>query len=282
MTAQIRTGLLAFALCRLYGQTADSPLNFDAASVKPAASAELGGGGGRALRTKTGRDSDAGGPGTLDPGRIHYPRVTLKDLLTRAYDVNDYQIAGPGWLDTERFAIEATMPPDTTKQQFRVMLQNLLVERFKMTIHRETKELPVYSLVVGRNGPKMNGSVPATIKGPGGVPLSELKTIVHLTLAAKLPPSYRWVGSQATMSDLAQDLTHELHRPVTDATALEAKYNFTLNFSRDALASDANVEAEPLSNIFSALQSIGLKLEQKRAPVEVIVVDHAEKTPVGN
>jgi uncharacterized protein (TIGR03435 family) len=95
---------------------------------------------------------------------------TLKNLLMNAYDVKNYQITGPSWLDTERFDINATMPPDTTKEQFRVMLQNLLAERFKLTIHWETKELPVYSLVVNKGGPKLNESEPSAPVDPDAPP----------------------------------------------------------------------------------------------------------------
>jgi uncharacterized protein (TIGR03435 family) len=294
----VRAGLLVVASCLLYGQTADTLLSFDAASVKLAASLGPGGGDGKTIRRKTGRDSTGGGPGTDDPGRIHYPRVTLKNLMTNAWDVKNYQVAGPGWLDTEWFAVDAIMPPETTKEQFRVMLQNLLVERFRMTIHRETKELPIYALLVASNGPKMNGSSPAIIKGPNDVPLSlsDRKTIVHaMIMPGPPPPGYRWIGWQATMSDLAKDLADELHRPVADATALKAKYNFTLNFSREAMSSPpppgggtaealaaSASQGESLPDIFSALQSIGLKLEQKKGPVAVIVIDHVERTPTGN
>ena len=83
--------------------------------------------------------------------------MTLKNLLTTAYDVKNFQISGPGWLDTERFEINAVMPPETTKEQFKVMLRNLLAERFTLTIHRETKELLTYALLVNKGGPKVEG-----------------------------------------------------------------------------------------------------------------------------
>jgi uncharacterized protein (TIGR03435 family) len=76
-------------------------------------------------------------------------------LLLKAYDLKPSQIVGPDWLDTEYFQNEATMPPETTNEQFRAMLQNLLSDRFKLKIHRETKEVRGYALVVGKNGPKM-------------------------------------------------------------------------------------------------------------------------------
>jgi uncharacterized protein (TIGR03435 family) len=106
-------------------QAADSNVAFEAASVKPAGPfvpGEMGG-----MR---------GGPGTGDPGRITIPRATLSDLLARAYDVWLDQISGPAWLDDRSayaYRIDATLPPNTTTEQFRLMLQNLLAERFPVT-----------------------------------------------------------------------------------------------------------------------------------------------------
>ena len=147
------SGLLA--VCMLKAQSAapqQKQLTFDVASVKPFSPSADGGrkGGGRT------------GPGTTDPGRIHYAAIRLKDLLIAAYNLNGFQIVGPAWLEasdeTTRFAVDATMSPDTTKEQLRVMLQNLLAERFKLAIHRETRDLPKYSLVVAKGGPKMKES----------------------------------------------------------------------------------------------------------------------------
>src|ERR1017187_9270985 len=139
MIKAILTGglVLLLSLCRSYGQTAEKTITFDAASIKPAVMPAPG----RAMMA-----GPTGGPGTQDPGRVHFPFISLKALLLSAYDVKTYQIQGPAWLDTERFDVNATMPPETTREQFRAMLQNLLAERFKLTIHRETKELPMYSL----------------------------------------------------------------------------------------------------------------------------------------
>jgi uncharacterized protein (TIGR03435 family) len=278
--------IVAFGL--VYGQTADKSLTFDAATVKQVSVPMLGGGDGKTRITKTGREKPSGGPGTGDPGRIHYPSVTLQNLLTIAYDVKDSQIVGPSWLDTERFAVEATMSKDTTREQFRVMLQNLLTERFKMTIRRESRELPIYRLTIARNGPKMNGSAPVTVKSAGGTPLSELQPIVKATVMQGPPPgSLRWTGWQASMGDLTKNLTDELRVPVTDATGLEGKFNFTLNFSRAELKPQGaggapTSDAEPLPDVFAALQSIGLKLNKTKAALPVIVIDHAEKKPSEN
>jgi uncharacterized protein (TIGR03435 family) len=145
----LRIFLLALICSLVYSQTAGKPLTFDAASVKPAVPPTPNG------RGMIMMQGPSGGPGTKDPGRIHYPNMSMKNILMNAYDVKAFQIAGPAWLDTERFDITATMPAETTKEQFRTMLQNLLAERFKLTIHRESKELPMYSLVLTKSGSKM-------------------------------------------------------------------------------------------------------------------------------
>jgi|HubBroStandDraft_1064217.scaffolds.fasta_scaffold384469_2 hypothetical protein len=129
---------------------AEASLTFDVASVKPQVS-----GGGR------------GGTFRVEPGRIHYPAATLKLLLMSAYDLKDFQIVGPGWLGDERFTVDATMPPDTTGDQTRAMLRNLLADRFKVQVHRETKSLPTYSLAVAKSGLKIPDTPPPHAKQLG-------------------------------------------------------------------------------------------------------------------
>jgi uncharacterized protein (TIGR03435 family) len=313
--------LVVFTWCLSYGQT------FDAASVKPA-TPPVPDGRGRIMMM-----GPTGGPGTKDPGRIRYPYMSLKNLLMNAYDVKGFQIAGPAWLDTERFDITAVMPPETTKEQFRVMLQNLLSERFKLTIHRETKELPMYSLVVARNGPKLKESAevpapkddgdPANLPpppplpsqpkiGPDGFPILPIPGGGRAGLFfIMMPGRTRLIGQQQTMQDLANRLTTQLNRPVTDATALKAKYDFTLTFASEGMnmgmpmpigmvqvpppsppppppggggGPAANLpEGETPPDLFAAIQAqLGLKLEAKKGPVELIVIDHVEKTPTEN
>jgi len=233
------------------GQTT---LTFDAASVKRA---------GRILRP-------TGGPGTNDPGRIRYPSISLKDLVKTSYSAKDYELTGPSWMDTETFAVDATMPPDTTQEQFRVMLQNLLAERFKLTVHRESRDISGYSLVVAKNGPKMHnsGSGPATARSPDDdLRRSEGAGGVGL------------LGIRVTMTRLADKLSDEVQRPVIDATGLKTRYDFELRF-RASMASSP--EAEDLPDIFSALQGLGLKLEPAKGSVSVIVIDHVEKAQTEN
>jgi len=125
-----------FSVCLVQGQPVDRALTFEVASIKEAKPPTPDGSG------RIFMSGPSGGPGSKDPGRIRYPFTTLRNLLMIAYDVKTFQITGPATLDSERFEINATMPPTTTMEQFRVMLQNLLAERFKLAVHRETKELP--------------------------------------------------------------------------------------------------------------------------------------------
>src|SRR5947209_8710373 len=117
-----------------------------------------------------------GGPGTPDPGQITYSNVTIRNVLMNAYDVKEFQISGPAWLNNERYDITAKVPPGTTKEQFKLMLQNLLAERFKVTLHHETKDLPMFALVVAKGGSKLKESAPLppppTDGGPGEAPNS--------------------------------------------------------------------------------------------------------------
>jgi len=110
---------------------------------------------------------------------VDYGNVSLKDVLATAYAVKRYQITGPSWLDSERYDITAKLPDGVSRDQVPVMLQALLTDRFKMSIHKESKEEPVYALTVGKNGPKLTKSAPddsakpgPTMSGPNGEKIS--------------------------------------------------------------------------------------------------------------
>ena len=309
-------GLAISASTLVWGQIADKSLTFDVATVKPAAPPTPD------AQGRIFMMAPSGGPGSKDPGRIHYPYMSLKNALMTAYDVKNFQISGPAWLDTERFEITATMPPTTTKEQFQIMLQNLLAERFKVAAHRETRELPVYSLTLAKGGPKTKESAAAAppqdnSEAPPPPPLPSRPTIgpdgfpTLPQLAGRpgifnimMPGRARLIARQQTMEDLAGRLTGLLNRPVTDETGLKAKYDFTLTFSLEGLSNGmgpmgmmpppppggggagplaSQPETETPQDLFGAVQAqLGVRLEAKKAPVETIVIDHAEKTPTEN
>ena len=292
---------------------------FDVATVKPAAPLVPNGRGMIFMSPPT------GGPGSKDPGRIHYPNMTLKGFLMSAYNVKSYQISGPAWINTERYDLDATMPPDTTKEQFRVMFQNLLAERFGVKIHHESKELPMYSLILAKKTPKMKESVSSTAPpddpppgspqmpngppkiGPDGFPIMPAQMASRPGIRQMMMPGRaRLEGKEATMEDLASRLTNMLDKPVTDATGLTAKYDFILTYSPEGLSSpmggpmppvgavgrgpsdggsgpSGSSESETPPDLFTAIQAdLGLKLDAKKGSVDLIVVDHAERTPIAN
>jgi uncharacterized protein (TIGR03435 family) len=278
--------------------------------VKPVEVGGAVGGPGRAVRHITAADrprryqEPTGGPDTSDPGRIHYPFVTARFVLTKAYGVNDFQIAGPEWLDREHFDIDATMAAGTTMEQFRSMLQNLLADRFQMAAHRETREASGFALVVGKGGPKLKQSADSAGPKDDGAPDPPLKPgpdgyfpapdragmflqLTGLPGTADARANFR----QFSMPQLANILQHQLQRPVTDETGLSGKYDFVLNFSTQGLnlgsgriaVSQGDGEPPHQPDIAGALQSqAGLKLEAKKVSLEIIIVDRMEKTPTGN
>jgi uncharacterized protein (TIGR03435 family) len=303
----------------LHAQTAEKQLTFDVASIKPAVMPTMGGGRGVVMR----KMGPSGGPGSQDPGRVRYPMTTVRNLMMIAYDVKSYQISGPPTIDSERFEVQATMPPDTSKENFKIMLQNLLAERFLLKLRRETKELPMYSLIAGKKGPKLTEAStappsdadaapmplppPGRIKmGPDGFPILPPPGGGRGGIFTMMMPNRaRLIAQRQTMKDLCDRLTMILDKPVTDATGLTAKYDFTLTYSPEGLNSGMglmiagappppppppgggstdkapDVEAPP--DLFGAIQAqLGLKLDAKKGPVELLVIEHVEKAPTAN
>jgi uncharacterized protein (TIGR03435 family) len=259
---------VALSVLTTSGQTASEAPEFEVASVKPSApdSAPFHG------RVLPGMLADlvdtigfSGGPGSKDPGRIDYKAVTLKRLLARAYDVKTFQISGPGWLDTERYDIAAKLPPGTDSAKLRLMLQRLLTERFRITLHRETKEQPVYRLVVAKGGPKLKPPE----EEPHYKDEAEQKAAMQAKAAAQMEAmrrrmekggphgSSRFHYSHGTMRQLAESLSSNLDRPVRDMTNLPGKDSFSLEWvpeSSTPPAASANGGDAARPSIFVAIQ----------------------------
>ncbi|HEX3743515.1 MAG TPA: TIGR03435 family protein [Bryobacteraceae bacterium] len=245
---------------------------FEAASIKPAA-IPPGGGYTKWLR---------GGPGTADPTRIDYHNATVSDLIRKAYGVESYQIVGPEWLQAELYQIAATVAPGSTKEQFQAMLRNLLADRFKVQLHRDRKEMESYSLTVARSGVRFK----AHMEGP---PDDKPQSFGSKTDSDGYPLIPRGAGlavmngrARAKFPNTGVDtitgmLTGQLHSPVSDDTGLTGKYDFELFWSTEAGTGDNGPDL-----IAAVQEQLGLKLQRKKAPVEVVVVDHAEKTPAEN
>jgi uncharacterized protein (TIGR03435 family) len=295
----IAVGILNAPFGRAQSGADQKRLTFEVASVKPAsvpAGVTLSEDGRVGVRKGSGVQipRNTGGPGTDDPGRIHYPLISLKQLLRRAWD-SYYEIDGPGWLDSQAVAVDATMPPDTTKAQFQEMLRNLIAERFGLQYHTGKKEITGYTLVIAGNGPKLKESADQaeaeyayaapTGRGQDGFPVYP-PVKGKMLVMEQVADRSRIVGQRMTLEALARDLASQLKSVVTDATGLTAKYDFTLTFaSPEPAPSPAHMPEgpEPLPDLFAALQSqLGLRLDRKPVPVEVFVVDRMSRTPTGN
>jgi uncharacterized protein (TIGR03435 family) len=203
------------------------------------------------------------------PGRLTSRCVSLKSLVFYAYGLTlSSPIGGlPGWADapcidgtaSDTYEVQATMPPDTTDAQAREMMQTLLADRFKLTVHRETRDLPVFALVIAQGGFKLKPSDPKD--DPPG----------FIQCPPDDPQCRVFGGGSGPISDLAGLVSLSVGRPVVDKTGLSGTYRLDLRWAGDALNSS-------LPSLPTALrETFGLELKPDTGPVQVLVIDHAEK-----
>lgn len=214
---------------------------------------------------------------TYPGGRITITNYSLRAMLEEAFHVQPFQIAGgPSWTQDELYSVEAKPPASSASaksnppypkappnDEQRRMLQTLLIERFHLQLHRETREGPVYFLT--------RGSKPLKLE------------------STKDPKEYPWAGSLAgggfggdgmrgtniTMTQLAERLGPRLERPVIDQTGLTGAYDFRVEYAPESERPDL------IASIITSLRNLGLKLEAGKGPIETIVIDRAER-PAGN
>jgi len=279
---------LAVIAAAAFAQTPASRMEFEVASIKPSP------------------PLTPGGPVAgvhMDGSQVSFRMLSLQDYIISAYDIKKHQIAGPEWLATERFDIQAKVPagvaPEDMIAKRREMVQMLLEERFRLKFHRETREMPVYALVAAKSGVKLTESpVDPDATAPGKavdvtVNAGRGGTTVNLPGGASL--SYGFLvleGKKVKMQQLADNLARFVDRPVIDDTGLKGAYDFKLDFSLEELkslmrtsGSDPNLLAgipDQGTSIMTSLQSLGLKLEARKSPMEVLVVDKIEKSPTEN
>ena len=201
----------------------------------------------------------------------------LLTLIAAAYNLSPRAVAGgPQWVESEHFNIVAKAPneirPNLDEQM--TMLRRLLADRFKLEVHREMREMAMFALTVARSGPKLKPSTESVDANPQGPPPLIFAVSPELV---KLP------GRNATMGELASVMQRSaLDHPVVDRTGLTGRYDFDLEFAPDdslfggALGNGSETSGKP--GLFSAMQQqLGLRLESTRGPVEVLVIDHAER-----
>jgi uncharacterized protein (TIGR03435 family) len=338
--------VLVLAPAGLFAQNPAAAPAFEVASIKPSGPLDPG---------KIGTGKFHIGM-SIDAARVDIGGLPLRDLICIAYRLKPYQVSGPDWMSGQRFDVVATIPEGASKDKVPEMLQALLVERFKLTIHRDTKEHSVYALVVGKNGLKMKESTPGA--DPPAATAATPATPGAATPAPPPPPAppapatpgkntfvfnagdnqmrvnrssdgsgasvsggplgnmkmtrgeggtMRMEFSKMNMPALADMLARFLDRPVVDMTELKGTYQVALDLSMDEMlhmasrsgvmsvgmapapggAGDGGRPADAASTpsgstIFASVQQMGLKLEPRKSPVEILVVDHLEKAPSEN
>ncbi len=239
---------------------AESPATFEVASIKPSAPGTHG----MQIQTTPG-------------GRLVTKNVNVKFLIQFAYGVKGFQITGgPGWMNSEAYDVEAKPESEdrkVTDAELKQMVRALLTERFKLTLHHDTKEMPVYVLLAGKGGPKLQQA-----EGERG----QMRMGRGLMSAKKV-----------TMAQLANSLANQLGRNVIDQTGLTGGFDFELKWTpdetqpfgpkemmrADGLPPGAPSPGDPAGpSIFTALQEqLGLRLEGQKGPVEILVIDGVEK-----
>jgi len=261
-----------YGICAVAAGNGEDPHRFEAASVK--------------------RTDKAVIHNSLGPGTVILRGDPLKLILSEAFQVKVWQIAGPSWLDEDRFEIVAKMPEGASQDQVPAMLQTLLAERFRLAAHKENQPRPVYALVIDKGGPKFRE---ATLNFRRfGVPTGGVMF--------RSTSEVKGFKGAITVTRLAQFLSGDLDRPVLDFTGLPGIYDIDLSWAFDpnverrsapgtsfADATEASgntgldLPAAPTATIFTAVRdSLGLRLEARKEPVEILVIDHVERVPTEN
>jgi uncharacterized protein (TIGR03435 family) len=270
-------------------------LEFEVASIRPA-----------------GSYADSGGKVSIgihiDGAQIRFHSESLRDYLARAYTTKAQMISGPDWIASETFDIAATLPAGATQAQIPEMLQSLLADRFHVKLHREKKDFPVYALVPGKGSLKLKESPnsdadrddpePNTNVNAAG---SEAGVGVNLGHGSSYSiANNRFEAHKLTMTVFASNLERFADRPIVDMTGLTAKYDFAVDLTpedaralmmRAAVNAGVTLPAEAMrmlaanssgAGLSDALQQVGLRLDARKTPIDVIVVDDALKTPTAN
>jgi uncharacterized protein (TIGR03435 family) len=288
MKMPLIAGLVCAAVSVLYAQ---APLAFDVASIRPVAPIVAGGGTARTAGIK------------IDGAQFRGIAMTVKEYLSIANKVRFYQIDGPDWIGSDRFDIAATLPEGHAKPAETVeMLKTLLYERFRIEAHKGTKDFPVYALVQTKDGIQAKeslldpeiGRVDATGTG------SSQGTFISLGRGSSLGiGGNRIEAKKFSMEALADTLARFMDRPVLDQTGLTSTYDVLIELEpqdfgalmvRSAVAAGVTLPPQAMKLLETAsgdslhvsLAKLGLKLEAKKAPLEMLIIDRADKNPGEN
>jgi uncharacterized protein (TIGR03435 family) len=259
------------------------------------------------------RPSQPSGPERVDLGlhidgaQVRIVSLPMRDYIARAYRVKPYQVTGPDWLTSERFDLNAKLPAGSATEQIPEMLQSLLEERFQIKLHRDKKELPVYALIVGKPPLKIQESAPDTFPDAarkGEVSLAASGSFAGVSVNLGNGSSYTFNNGKfeirkASMDMLARQLERYVDRPIIDLTDLKGNYDLTVSVTPEdyqtmlvRAAVNAGMLLPPqalrlldsgsIASLLDGLQQLGLKMEARKAPLDMLVIDQLSKTPTEN
>jgi uncharacterized protein (TIGR03435 family) len=234
----------------LLAQPAPPAPAFEVASVK--ASTRSGEG--------SGRESISAGPAS-----VTMTNVKVKSIVQWAYRMQAIQVIGPSWMDTDRYDLAARAAGPASNDDLRKMMQTLLADRFKLEYHTESKVLPAYVITVAKTGHKLKQS-----EGEGEMKVEPAR--------GKLGVSF----SHMTLAQLVEFTSSELQAVVVDETGLKGSWDFTLDMSRFASAPISSRDEAIDVIIQTVNDQLGIKIDEKKATAEMLIVDHADRAPIQN
>jgi uncharacterized protein (TIGR03435 family) len=270
----------------------ETPLAFEVASIKPAAALDV-------ERLRAGQQHISV---NVDAARVDFSDVSIAELIRSAYRVKLYQISGPEWITTTRFDVVAKLPEGAKADQVPEMLKSLLAERFHLALHNDTKEMMVYALVFGKDGKeglKMKASTPGDPDSAPKAPAGPMSTSGPNGSANMIPQGngLRVELTNMTVANILDWMARFTDRPVVDQTGLTGRYDLTLDVSREEMINAArgagvilessrrasDSATEPVGDsVFSSVKKVGLKLEARKLPLTLLVIDQMDKTPTEN
>ena len=228
--------------------------------------------------------------------RFIAPSTTVRDLIRVANLVEEIQIdGGPGWIESERFAIEATAGPNITAEDARAMIRAMLADRFKLKTHIEKRDLQGFNLIAVRGNSsdrRPSGPQCAPLRSPAGIPAppppppppgggAQVLPLTAGTALSKCGAALGpfWFSARAiSFEQFAMLLSRTIRRPVVDRTNLTGPYDFDLTFQPESLAPSPIQAPADAPSIFTAVQEqLGLKLDPQRVPTDVIVIESVER-----
>lgn len=280
--------VLALLLIPALFAQAPKRLEFEVASVRPAGAVT--------------NNAQTGAAAQLSPNQIRLTYLSLRDFIVRAYGVKLYQVAGPDWITSERYDINATLPDGATQAQVPEMMKSLLEDRFGLKVHISQKEFSVYTLERGKRAFTLTKVEPRDAAGTatGNIPRPGNGVALALDRGGLLTFSdNKWDAKGISMEVFANSMSTFLNQPAINRTGLDGFYDMSLNVSPEdfsvmmaTAASKRGVQYPPEllaqlqsmspASFIDSIEKVGLKLEKGKAMLDVVNIDAVNKTPTEN